>query len=142
MVRKILHTVITLSIATAMAVSGYKHLDNQFYFLATIYSYEIVGESMGQFLALGIPALQLTITIALLFDSHARRVAFLFAMLLFVLFTAAQVSAWVRELNISCGCFGSADTSPIGPLSISLAAGGFVLSLLGAFLSRPPQPSV
>jgi hypothetical protein len=45
-------------------------------------------------------------------------------------FATVQTSAWLRGLDISCGCFGPGHDSPIGWFSLSLVYGLLVLSLL------------
>jgi hypothetical protein len=119
----------------ALAVSGFRHLDNPYLFLSHIYSYDLVGEATGVFVAAILPPLQLTLAIALFFDASGRRAAFLMTALLFAVFLSAQILALSRGLEISCGCFGTSD-KPIGPPSIALAAGGLTTSVLGFFVSR------
>jgi hypothetical protein len=45
-------------------------------------------------------------------------------------FAAVQTSAWVRGLDISCGCFGPGHDSPIGWFSLSLVYGLLTLSVI------------
>jgi hypothetical protein len=136
MIVRTLHGVCILVVGLLLAASAYRHLDNPYFFLATIYSYQIVGERTGHYLASILPVVQLVITIALVFDNRARSTAFLLAMILFATFLGAQISALVRDLKISCGCFGSADDTPIGAKSLAVAVMGLVFSGLGMALNR------
>ena len=45
--------------------SGLPHITNFYYFLSSVYSYEIVGPTMGVAAAMGLPALQLVLAVGL-----------------------------------------------------------------------------
>jgi Methylamine utilisation protein MauE len=97
--------------------SGLAHVTNSYYFLSSVYSYEIVGPALGIAVAVGLPALQLVLAGALL----ARRFlggALLLSAGLLIVFAAVQVSALVRGLKIGCGCFGPTER-PIGGESLA-----------------------
>lgn len=136
MFRQTIATASLVIVSLMLAISAYQHLDNSYFFLATIYSYQIVGETIGRYMATLLPIFQLTIAIALLFDKSARRVAFVLSSLLFSAFLIAQLSTLFRGLKISCGCFGSSDETPIGVKSIAIAFTGLLLSAIGAWMSR------
>jgi Methylamine utilisation protein MauE len=127
-------------VSVMLATSAYQHLDNSYFFLSTIYSYQIVGETTGRYLATLLPVFQLTIVIAILFDKRARKTASLLSTILFLLFLSAQISTLARGLKISCGCFGSSDETLIGVKSIGIAVSGLVCSAIGFWLSRDRIP--
>lgn len=93
--------------------SGLAHITNSYYFLSSVYSYEIVGPDMGVAVAMGVPALQLILAAALVTRRSVGGALFLSAGLLAV-FAAAQGSALVRGLQIGCGCFGPSQRQSIG----------------------------
>jgi MFS family permease len=132
---------LAIVLAALLAVSAYTHLENGYHFLHTIYTYQIVNQSFGVAAAAVVPFVQMMLALVMLFDRRGRRMAFAGSTILFAIYTAAQVSAMVRDLNISCGCFGGADDDPIGPFSIGLAAGACFASAIGAILARPPAVS-
>jgi putative oxidoreductase len=76
-------------------------------------------------LALYLPWLEIICGLAVVAGA-ARRSALLLLLGLTIVFIAAIASAWMRGLDIRCGCFGAASTAP---LSYDLA---FDLVLCGA----------
>lgn len=108
--------------------SGLAHITNPYYFLSSIYSYEIVGPAVGVVASVGLPALQLILAAALV----SRRFvggALLLSSVLLGSFTAAQATALGRGLEINCGCFGAATQQPIGGESLVTAGLLFVLAV-------------
>jgi hypothetical protein len=74
-----------------------------------------------------LPWLELVVALALVGPRRFRDGAWLLAGALCALFAVAQSSAWLRGLDIACGCFG--DTDKIGIKSVALRLGlfGFVI---------------
>jgi hypothetical protein len=122
-----------IPVAILLGHSALVHIENSFFFLSTVYSYQIVGLKFGLAIASVAPFLLLTISILLLFDSKSRKYIFLSCSAVFLFFICVQLSALFRDLNISCGCFGSNNDNPIGVVSLSIAFFGFVFSLCGYF---------
>ncbi len=100
--------------------SGLAHTTNPYYFLSSIYSYEVVGPVLGVAAATGFPALQLVLAAALVTRRFVGGALFLSSVLL-TGFAAAQVSALTRGLEINCGCFGAAAQLRIGGESLATA---------------------
>ena len=115
------------------------HLANPYAFLSHVYSYGIVSERIGVIGATLLPSLQLTIGVALLFFSGLRRTAFLIATIFLLGFTGLQLQAWLRGLNISCGCFSNGHEDPINGLTIGRTALLFALSLVGFIMTTRTQ---
>jgi len=109
---------------------GLAHITNSYYFLSSIYSYEIVGPVLGVIAAMGLPALQLILAAGLVTRRFVGGALFLSAALLTV-FAAAQVSALVRGLEIGCGCFGAAERQPIGGESLATTSLLLICALSG-----------
>lgn len=112
--------------------SGLAHITNPYYYLSSIYSYEIVGPTLGVIAAIGLPPLQLVLAAGLVLRRFVGGALFLSSMLLSV-FAAAQLSALMRGLAIGCGCFGAAERRPVGggslaatSLLLACAISGFV----------------
>lgn len=93
-------------LALLLFLSGVEHLRDQFRFLSSILNYRIVYGLGAVAFAILLPPVQLVLSVLIL---HNRSVKFALALCIamFVLFFAAQLSALVRGLDISCGCFGS-----------------------------------
>jgi putative oxidoreductase len=90
-------------------------------------------------LALYLPWLEIICGLAL-FVSASRRSALVLLLALIVVFIAAITSAWLRGLDIRCGCFGAASTAPLAyDLVFDLVLGG-VLFWLWRVENRPQLP--
>jgi putative oxidoreductase len=116
--------------------SSFGHLDNPYYFLNTVYDYQIVHRNIGVFVAAIIPVMQLVVTLSLL--HHRLRLAgFVYGLLLFALFVTAQAVVMAKGLNIACGCFGpTEEPNPIGWRSISIPSLGILLCMVGCYCQR------
>ena len=84
--------------------SGSAHLANPYYFLSTIYQYELTSAPVGMLIASFLPFLELVLAACLL-SSICSRPVWLITSLLLLTFVAVQGSALARGLRISCGCF-------------------------------------
>lgn len=131
---------IAILVALPLLVSGIQHLNNPFAFLATIYAYRILPEFPGSILAFALPAFQIALAIAMLFDFKNRKPLFGMCGGLFLIFTGAQASAWARGLDISCGCFGVREDQIIGIKSISIPIFGFLGSWFGIVVAPANNP--
>ena len=116
-------SVLAIMVAAVLLRSSVVHLGNNFAFLASVYSYDLVSPFWGLAIAGGLPCLQLALGIAILFCPRMRQDAIACAALLFLVFTVVQIITVSRGLNISCGCFGSSQDNPIGLKSIAIAVG-------------------
>ena len=74
-------------------------------FAASIEGFRFISGSWAMATAIVLPWLELAIAIGLLTPWLRRASAWTMALLL-GLFIALHLSAWVRGLNINCGCFG------------------------------------
>jgi hypothetical protein len=117
----------SLVIAAVFIASGMLHLENPYYLLSSVYSYDITGPLLGQVVAMVLPVAQLVIGACLL-GRLCVSGALLASALLSSVFCAAQIAGLWRKLDIDCGCFGSAYTQPIGAASILLALGTVALA--------------
>lgn len=81
-------------------------------FLASIYSYEIVGPKLGMFVAMTLPWLELIVGICLIGGIFTGG-SLLAGMMLAAMFTYVLGSALYHGLEITCGCFGAGATDII-----------------------------
>lgn len=122
--------------------SGAAHLANPYYFLSTIYQYELTTAPVGALIASYLPFLELVLAVCLL-GGLCRRPTWILTTMLLITFVAVQGSALARGLRISCGCFGPEINRPVDATSISFTAGLAVLSLCSAVLAcRSNGPDV
>ena len=119
--------------AVAQVASGVPHLYNPYFFLGSIYAYDIVGQTTGQIVAITLPALQLVLACCLVVFRRADA-AHCVSLVMFLGFAALQSYAWCAGLDISCGCFGSRNESTIGLRSLTIVYGLLALSILRNWL--------
>lgn len=134
--------------AAILVQSSFAHLANPYAFLDTVFSYRLVPEWAGPWVAAVVPFLQLVLAVCLV----ARwwpRTAYAGAVLLFLTFAAVQAVTLARGLDISCGCFGSLGGSTISWRTLALAGSCALACALGLILcprensrcaTAPPSP--
>lgn len=87
-------------------------------FLVDIESYHLVPYRLAYLAAYGLPALEVVAGLALLYRPYRRTGAWVLLGLT-VIFMVALTQAWGRGLDISCGCFGKAETGANYPWLLS-----------------------
>lgn len=108
-------------------------------FVADIDHYRLLPYPLAVVVAIYLPWLELLCGAAVLFRWRERGAALLLVALC-AIFASALASAWLRGLNIDCGCFGRtlASSLPVA-LARSLVLGGVgVVLLLG---NKQPDPT-
>ena len=84
-------------------------------FLSDILSYRILPYPLAQLAAFLIPALECVCAVSIYF-TRWRRAAVWWLLLLMLAFSISLLSAWIRGLDISCGCFGQSHASANYPV--------------------------
>lgn len=88
-------------------------------FALAIFRYQIIPYNMVNLIAVFLPWLELTTSVALLIWTKSRKAALIILLLMLVSFTAAISSALIRGIDIACGCFSvNPAAAHIGLLSI------------------------
>jgi hypothetical protein len=124
---------VSFLIGVIFIVSGADHLLNPYYFLGSIYSYGICGPRTGEVVAAVLPALQLTVGASLLVRLW-RDAAHSLALSMLLAFAFVQGVAFIRGLDISCGCFAACEEKPIGLDTMLPLMGLIFVSVLRASL--------
>jgi len=127
-----------VALGCVFLTSSLPKLRQPYDFLSNVYEYELVGPTVGVFVAMVFPWLELILGIFLLGGVFIGG-AFLCSALLGGVFVFAQVYALIRGLNIACGCFGSGHMTPVTwgsvlrtSLLLLTAAIGYTLVLMHA----------
>ncbi|MDR2651113.1 MAG: hypothetical protein LBC68_02185 [Prevotellaceae bacterium] len=115
-----------------MLVAAIPHLENPYYFLGSVYSYNLTESGVGQLVAILLPFIQLVIAVCFVLRVHVDS-ANIITMILFGVFFCVQLFAFLSGLDISCGCFGPQYSSSIGIGSLSFVGTLFILSV-GRFM--------
>jgi uncharacterized membrane protein YphA (DoxX/SURF4 family) len=95
-------------------------------FLADVANYRMVGPPLDAWVAYGVPWLELIAGVCLMLGI-LRRGALIAVFGLVLVFSVAVGSAWVRGLDISCGCLGGDE--PIRYWAKALEFAGYFLTL-------------
>ena len=117
-------------VGCALMFSALSHIKNPYYYLGSVYSYGLLSERFGYFVAEVLPFLELVVAMAL-FGRIFLTGAMVLATLVSAVFFVAQLSALVRGLDISCGCFGT--NSSFVSLKTLLLPLGLLLAVLVQF---------
>ncbi len=75
-------------------------------FATSVAAFRVIGPGLSGWVALLLPWLELIIGLGILIPAIRRTSCALIGLLL-LLFIALHTSAWVRGLDINCGCFGA-----------------------------------
>lgn len=116
-------------LGTALIVSGIPHWGNPYFFLGSVYAYDLVDPGLGQLVAMTLPTLQLILGVCLI-TGLMQSGAHLLTLSLLLAFAVLQTSAKLRGLDISCGCFGPRHETTIGWQTLSIIYTLLMLSLI------------
>ncbi len=94
-----------LGLAAVWLASGWAKASDPAQTLLAVRAYRLLPEPAVQAVAIGLPSLELALGVLLLIGLATRWSAIASALLLAILI-AGVASAWVRGLQIDCGCFG------------------------------------
>jgi hypothetical protein len=120
--------IVTWVIGVAFLLAGVPHWENPYYFLGSVYAYKFVDPGVGQMVAISLPLIQLVLAILLL-TRILIDAAHWASMFLFSCFAAVQTVAFLRSLDISCGCFGPGHETTIGFQTLFLVYTLLLLSI-------------
>ncbi|GHT22836.1 hypothetical protein FACS189419_05950 [Planctomycetales bacterium] len=110
-----------------MLAAAIPHWENPYYFLGSVYSYNLTEPGLGQSAAVLLPLIQLIIAVCFILRVQVDS-ANIAAMILFGIFFCVQSFAFWGGLDISCGCFGPQHSSRIGIGTLSFVGLLFLLS--------------
>ncbi len=136
----VVERITALGLALLFLRSAFAHLGNPYYFLSSVYSYQLTSAEVGKWLVLILPFAQMVVAVCLLTRTWTGA-AYGLAFLLLVVFAGAQFLALRRGLAISCGCFGAADTLQVGAQTVLVTCLGMSAALVGLFCSRGSAPT-
>lgn len=127
-------TGIEVVICFVLLRSALAHLVNPYFFLSSIYEYDVATIGVGEAVALVLPHLQLVVAICLLLSLWEQSALFVAASML-TAFAMLQGIAHVRGLEISCGCFGATGSEAIGLGTILATFAWSALAWIGFWLA-------
>lgn len=98
-----------LIVSAAFIMAALPKIQDPLAFADSVEAFRVVGTGFSDWTALILPWLELVIGIGLL-APQIRRASALLILGLLILFIGLHASAWIRGLDISCGCFGENPT--------------------------------
>lgn len=106
-----------LAIAAVFLYAGAMKVGHTALFAEEIGNYHLLP-ALAPLLAIVIPTIEITVGAALVVGPPPwRRSAALLGGALLLVFTVALASAWLRHINLECGCFGAA-SEPLSALTV------------------------
>lgn len=102
---KYLKWLIRIILATAFVFAAIPKIRNPMEFALSVEGFQLISGKSALWVALFLPWLELIAGVGLL-TSHIRRGSNLLISVLLLFFIGLHASAWIRGLDISCGCFG------------------------------------
>ncbi len=102
-------------LAVLFSYAGQIKLFDPVGFLEDIAQYRLIGREVAWLIACFLPPLEVLCAVGLLSKRWSAASAAMIALLMSA-FTVALLSAWLRGLDISCGCFGKSDGTDSYPL--------------------------
>jgi uncharacterized membrane protein YphA (DoxX/SURF4 family) len=131
-------TVARLLLGAVFVVAGALKVPDPAAAVRAVRAYQLLPEPLVAPVAFGLPVVEIAVGLALLAGVVVRTAA-LAAALLLVVFLAAVGSAWVRGLQIDCGCFGNGGQVAAGQMAYPLEVLRDVgLLLVALVLARRP----
>ncbi len=130
-----------LGLGGLLVAAGLLKLRDPAGFAVEISNYQLLPV-MAPYLAAALPATELVLGLGLIVTPRAwRRAAAAGALLLFAAFTVAVASAYLRGINIACGCFGGGGDA-IGPLTLARNLALLVAVAALWVCDAPPRPAL
>lgn len=121
--------VLSLAFGALFIWSGIGKVKDPMSFADAIRNYRIVGDPIAPALAHFIPWLEIFAGLGTMIE-RTRQGAVALLTLLVLIFTLGIISAWLRGLDIACGCFGSEEAMdyPVKVVQnlVLIAWGGFL----------------
>jgi uncharacterized membrane protein YphA (DoxX/SURF4 family) len=98
--------IVRLVLAGTFVIAALPKIQDPVAFSASVAAFRVIEPGLSAWVALCLPWLELIIGIGILMPMIRRMSGLLIALLL-ITFIALHSSAWIRGLDISCGCFGA-----------------------------------
>ena len=125
-----------LLLAAVFIYAAWSKLQDPALFSDVIKSYKLVPSLLAGWMALVLPPLEMIAGVMLLVSKWSREAALVISGML-VVFIVGLAQAWVRGLEIDCGCFGSSEPGSAPPLWLDIIRDLGLLLASGWLVVRP-----
>jgi len=99
---------VKVALAVAFIYAGSIKVLEPTAFLGDILNYHMASYQQSLLISLMLPWLEILCAISLFIERY-KRAALILMTIMMLVFMAALLSAWYRDLDISCGCFGHSE---------------------------------
>jgi uncharacterized membrane protein YphA (DoxX/SURF4 family) len=131
-----------LLLAAVFLLAALPKIQDPVAFASSIEGFRVVGSDLAVWIALILPWLELVTGFGLLIPQIRRGSAMIIALLLLA-FIGLHASAWMRGLDISCGCFGvNEDHTAPNYLWLILRNAGLLLACVCVLIRDWRNPSL
>ena len=104
-----LHYICAITLSFLFLYSGVQKMNDLNAFYESVLSFQIVHGFTAKATVYIIPPLEIICAIGLLIPSLKKGASLILSLLL-IFFTLLIVDAWMRGIDVDCGCFGTSDT--------------------------------
>ena len=132
--------VLRVAVAAVFIAAASTKIADPAAFVASIQTYRLIPDGAAAILAVWLPWLELCAALAIFPRRHRSGASWLLLALTFV-FLAVLGQAWLRGLDINCGCFGSAATVSGSAYSGYLLRDGLLIAAIVFLLWRERRAS-
>lgn len=130
-----------LALVGVMGYAGISKLGAPALSVQSVEAYQLFGDGLNRFIGYTLPFFEISLALLLLVGLATRYVSAVVGLVMIV-FIAGIISAWVRGLNIDCGCFGTGGQVAPGETDYGTAIArdvGFLV-LAGIVMVWPRSP--
>lgn len=128
------------TLASVFVYAGWPKIVDPSGFAAAIDNYHLLPEWLTRITAIGLPLLEITIAVALMWPRVSRG-ASLLAITLLCAFSGAMIQAMARDIDLDCGCFGTSTELGVNGWSVARNLGLCSLACWSLWTTRVPQTS-
>jgi len=128
---KILALIFRILLSAVFAYAGIVKVIDPASFHEAVLSYRIIGGEAAVLVTYWLPVLEIVLAVGLWIRRYAS-ISAAISLLLLVLFSVAIVMAWIRGIDLDCGCFGALSADSPSHLYLLLRDG--LLVAISAFV--------
>ena len=106
--KKLFFASLKLCVSAVFIYAGFVKILEPNVFYKDILAYGILPEGLSYLAAYILPPFEVVLGMTLLLPKYSKSAA-IWLLILLIIFVAALISAYLRGLDINCGCFGNVD---------------------------------
>jgi len=136
--RAFIHTLLVATLGGIFFYAGIQKVIDPAAFAKAVSNYQLLPDAYINLVAVYLPWLEVVCFVAL-FHARTRPAALVWIVLMLLVFIAAQALAMANGVDVSCGCFSSAEGSKKVGLQGILLNVGMVVGAIVALITTPDE---